>query len=144
MTDRPYTDDDLRTEAARQHTAAIRSITPSEIADHMDRGHVLSTKTEDEATRRTWAELLNPDGDDTNEFKAARQQIDDLISRAADLSGWAVDLGADELEPADECLSLKGDGAPIVRIHFAFAPTVADDVRQHVIGGVAQAIDAEL
>lgn len=144
MTDRPYTDDDLRAEAARQHTAAIRSITPSEIADHMDRGHVLSTKTEDEATRRTWAELLNPDGDDTNEFKAARQQIDDLISRAADLSGWAVDLGADELEPADECLSLKGDGAPIVRIHFAFAPAVPDDVRQHVISGVAQAIDAEL
>lgn len=144
MTDLPYTDDDLRTEAARQHAAAIRSITPSEIADHMDRGHVPST----EESRRTWAELLNHEGDDTAEFNAARQQIDDLIGSAANVSEWAVALGADGLEPDGHTLQLgvdPGNGdKPRVRLHFAFAPDMTGPDRDHFVMQLSRVVLANL
>lgn len=128
MTNRPYTDDDLRATAAEFIATAIREITPSEIADRMDRNYVQSTNTGDES-RRTWEELLNGDGLDTTEFLAARQQIDDLIRDAADVSEWAIQLGADGLEPDGHTIQLgvdPGDGdRPQVRLHFAFHPDMA-------------------
>ncbi|MDX2841466.1 hypothetical protein PV377_21240 [Streptomyces ipomoeae] len=148
MNDRPYTDDDLRAEAARQHAGLTEDPDFMGVGEGMEDRYVQSTVTdpdsEIERTGSTWGELLPYNHDDGNAYNQAQRAIHKLISRAADLSGWAVDMGADGLEPADDCLSLKGDGKPIVRIHFAFAPTVPDDVRQHLIGGVAQAIDAEL
>jgi hypothetical protein len=132
VTDRPYTDDDLRAEAARQLTLSTEDPDFMGIGERME-WTPISSRPDDR-----WDDL------DREDFDTAQRAIHGLLGKAADLSGWAIDMGADGLEPADECLSLKGDGKPIVRIHFAFDPAMPDDVRQHLISGVAQAIDAEL
>lgn len=110
MTDRPYTDEDLRQEAARQHAAAIRSITPS-------------------------------DGDDTPEPNAARQQIDNLIAGAPDVSRWAIDLGVAGLTETVShgwyCTTTGWDLA----IQIAGHPETKPELRAEVKGAVVAAVD---
>jgi hypothetical protein len=49
---------------------------------------------------------------------------------SVDLSKWAVDLGADGLEPSPHVLNLDGDDKPIVRLHMAFDPEMPERDRQ--------------
>lgn len=120
MTDLPYTDDDLRAEAARQHYTATTDPDFMGIGEQMDSSPIESTFYNAAGERheqgRVWDQL---DGDD---FDAAQRAIDDLLGKAADVSEWAINLGADGLEPSSHVLNLDGDDKPVVRLHMAFHP----------------------
>lgn len=122
MSSRPYTDDDLRTEAAKQHKTATEDPDFSGIGEQMD-------------GTEPWTNL----GDD--DFDAAMHAVDDLLGNAADVSRWAVDLGADSLAPStDHAITVQGDGKPIARIHFAFEPDMPNDMRTALVEGIGEAI----
>ena len=121
MTDHPYTEDDLRTEAASQHAALLRD------PDFMGIGEQMQDET--------WRSLSEDD------FEAAQRAIDDLLTNAADVSEWALNLGADGLQPSDEhAITLDGNGKPIARIHFAFEPGMPDEMRTALVQGIGEAI----
>ncbi|MEU8968084.1 hypothetical protein AB0D11_02215 [Streptomyces monashensis] len=139
MTDRPYTDDDLRTEAARQHKTATEDPDFMGIGEQMDGSEIDSTFYDEAGQRhengRTWDQL------DDEEFEAAQRAIDDLLGKAADVSDWAINLGADDLEPSDEhAITVDGDGRPIARIHFAFEPGMPQEMRDALVQGIGEAI----
>lgn len=144
MTERPYTDEDLRAEAARQHYTSTTDPDFMGIGEQMEDAPV--DHTDDGETSLTWQELLVPEGGGSWEaFGEAQRKIHDLINGAADVSEWAINLGADGLEPSDEhVITLDGDGKPIARIHFAFEPGMPDDTRTALVQGIGQAIDAHL
>ncbi|ELP62832.1 hypothetical protein PV735_11220 [Streptomyces turgidiscabies] len=125
MTDRPYTDDDLRAEAVRQH----HSLT--EDPDFMGVGEQMQDQE------------IVPDGgvtwDDFSEgtFEAAQRSIHDLINGAANVSEWAVDIGADGLEPLDSVLSMQTSTGPLARIHFAVRPDMPERLRRALVEGLA-------
>ncbi len=116
MTDRPYTDDDLRTEAARLHARAARD-TDGKIR---------------QAVQRRWGSQL-----DVDQLDEAGDALVDVLDRAADTSRWAVDLGADGLTPAEHSITVDPE-QPRVRVLFAFAPEMSEaqqDAFVHVIAG---------
>lgn len=146
MTDRPYTDEDLRLEAARQHATLLTDPDYMGIGERMEGEFIDSTIVDPDpstgtepVTGRTWDEL------DEDSYDNAQRAIDDLLGKAADVSEWAINLGADDLEPSDEhVITLDGDGKPIARIHFAFEPGIPDEMRTALVQGIGQAIDAHL
>ncbi|WP_439947241.1 hypothetical protein [Streptomyces sp. BBFR109] len=138
MTGRPYTDDDLRAEAARQHAKFTAEPDEGLVGEVMESGNVLSLGERDDA--RTWTELLEPDGDETPEYTEAQRAVTDLIRGAADVSKWAINLGADGLEPDHHAITIGSKDSPIARIHFAFAPDLDDDLRNALVEGIGQFI----
>ena len=133
MTDRPYTDDDLRAEAARQHRTATDDPDFSGISERME-GHKIASRGDFQ-----WDQL----GD--HDFDTAQRAIDDLLGDAADVSQWAIGLGADGLQPSDEHeITMNGDGKAIARIHFAFEPGMAEEMRTALVQGIGEAIDDAL
>ncbi|WP_432182075.1 hypothetical protein [Streptomyces sp. NBC_00063] len=124
MTDRPYTDDDLRALAATLHSRAAAN---TDIAIRP-------------AVESKWGDQL-----DDEAYDEASDQIVRILDRAADTSAWAVHLGADGLAPSDEHqITLDGDAKPIVRIHFAFEPDMDERMKNALVTGISQAIAAEL
>ncbi|MFG2826065.1 hypothetical protein ACGFWI_01055 [Streptomyces sp. NPDC048434] len=128
MSEYPYTTADLHAEAARQHA------TLAEDPDFVGVGE-----------RMQWTPIPSrPDDhwDDLNEadFETAQRAIDDLLTKAADLSDWAITLGADGLQPDEHVLSVGAGEQTIARIHFAFEPDMDDDMRAALVEGLGQAI----
>lgn len=137
MTDLPYTESDLRTEAARQHHDLTEDPDFVGVGEQMDGTEVPSLTTEDEpgvVEGSTWDEF------NEEQFDAALRSIHDLINGAANVSEWAVDLGADELQPSTEHTITVTAGRPIARIHFAFEPDMPDDMRTALVEGIGDAI----
>lgn len=142
MTDRPYTDDDLRAEAARQHA------TLAEDPDYMGVGEQMDDRfVRYEVVDPEHGDLMPPPGTPRwnelgeHEFDVAQNQIHDLINGAADVSEWAVNLGADGLEP-DEHVVTAGENR--VRVHFAFAADMSDDDRADIVSQFAAFVIAGL
>jgi len=125
MTDLPYTDADLRHEAARH------------FGDDMNGLEILVAMTD----HAPWQGL------DTDDFNTAHSQITQLIEGAADVSEWAVNLGADGLQPDGHHADFghHPDGpVPLMRVHFAFHPE-ADDTDRHALAQLAtEAVQAAL
>ena len=132
MTDQPYTDDDLRAEAARQLRTATEDPDFSGISEQME-GHKIRSRGDFQ-----WDQLGDSD------FDRAQRAIDDLLGDAADVSEWAVNLGADGLEPEDHSITIKGDGQPVVRVHFAFASRLSDDAREAFVAAVGKVTAREM
>lgn len=140
MTDLPYTDNDLRAEAARQHYTATTDPDFMGIGEQMEDSTV--TSTEDGETGLTWHELLVPEGGDSYEaYGEAQRAIDDLLGKAADVSEWAVNLGADGLEPDDRVVTA---GENRVRVHFAFAADISEADRADIVSQFAAFVIAGL
>ncbi|MFI0268607.1 hypothetical protein [Streptomyces luteogriseus] len=144
MSDRPYTDDDLRAEAARQHAALTEDPDFMGVGEQMEDAPV--DHTDDGETSLTWGELLVPQGAGASyeAFDEARRKIHALINGAADVSQWAVNLGADGLEPTEHVVQLgvdPGDGdRPRVRMHFAFHPDMPDADRDYFVMGLSKVV----
>ncbi|MDL5205098.1 hypothetical protein [Streptomyces sp. ALI-76-A] len=137
MTNQPYTDDDLRAEAARIHKQFTAQPDEGLVGEVMESGYVPSVETSEDGSARTWVELLEPDGDETPEYAKAQRAVTDLIRGAADVSGWAVALGADGLVPDEEHVDIpSANGVIGVRIHFAFHPAMPEEMRASVIEAV--------
>lgn len=137
MTDLPYTDTDLRAEASRQHYTATTDPDFMGIGERMRDSEIESLLPPEEADGAEgphWGHLSRAD------FDTAQRAIDDLLTSAADVSQWAVDLGADRLEPEDHTLSVDGDGKPIVRLHCAFHPDLDGRARIAFLSGLAEAM----
>lgn len=113
-----YTDEDLLTEAAKQHHAATTDPDFTGVGEQMD----------DEC-----GALNNQD-----DFDEAQRKIHGLISNAADLSGWAVALGAEGLVPDGHVISISADESPLMRLHFAFSPELSEEDRDRLVMGIAQ------
>ncbi|MFD9763218.1 hypothetical protein ACFWXI_06695 [[Kitasatospora] papulosa] len=135
MTDQPYTADDLRTEATRQHRARTEQSPTRTVLEQMLDAIVPSTVVQDGDTGLTWDEAL-----DCDEFEEPVEAVVDLIHGAADLSAWAVQLGADGLQPEDHTLSVDADGRTLVRLHCAFHPDLDDDARASFVAGLARVL----
>ncbi|MER6235919.1 hypothetical protein ABT185_07565 [Streptomyces clavifer] len=135
MPDQPYTPADLAAEAARQHAELAKNTDGRQVLVRMLDATVASTLIEDGDTGLTWDEALN-----CPQFEEPQQAIHDLIVGAADVSAWAVQLGADGLEPEDHTLTVDGDGRPLVRLHCAFHPDLGDISRVAFMNGLAQVL----
>jgi len=144
----PYTDEDLRAEAARQH--AILTDEGNDLADVGRRmaDQYIRYEVADQhgglmpapGTQR-WDELSEDD------FSTAQHKIYDLIDGAARVSQWAVDLAADGLEADGHTLqlgiqgSLAGDqDEPSVRMHFAFHPGMSDADRDRFVMRLSEVV----
>jgi hypothetical protein len=140
MTDQPYTDADLRAEAARQHAVLTEDPDFVGVGEQMEDAWVGSVETEEDGSGRTWSDLLANDGDWDGPYDEAQRKIHDLINGAADVSEWAVNLGADGLEPLPEQLSAQSDNGPWFRLHFAVRPDMPSDMRRALVEGVGAEI----
>jgi len=154
MTARPYTDDDLRAEAARQHAAsfqppAVASVGAAMEESFVEHSIVLRRRADDstEAAGLTWRGLLPRQADNGEAYSTAQAEIHDLITGAADLSEWAVRLGAEGLEPDGHTLqfSVQGPGeddprVPSVRLLFAFHPGMDADGRGQFVAQLSKTI----
>lgn len=142
MTDQPYTEDDLRAQAVIQHAALTDDPEFMSIGEGMEDAYVASTIDGDRG--ETWGELLPYNHDDGNAFNEAQRKIHALVQGAADLSEWAVNLGADGLEPDSHFLQLGVDPGtgdrPRVRIQFAFAPEMAGPERDAFVVELSKVI----
>ncbi|WP_329390132.1 hypothetical protein [Streptomyces sp. NBC_01716] len=146
MTDAPYTTEDLRTEAARQHAVLTEDPDYMGIGERMEGAFIDSTFVDPDpetgtepSTGTTWDEL------DDRHFDTAQRAIDELINDAADVSDWAINLGADGLQPSTEhAITINGDDRPIARIHFAFEPDMPDDMRTALVEGIGEALNNHL
>jgi len=141
MTDQPYTDHDLRAEAARQHAGL------TEDPDFMGVGEQLEGRyVHFEVVDAEHGDLMPPPGTprwdelDEDEFETAQRKIHDLIDGAADVSEWAVNLGADGLEPLPEQLTARSDNGPWFRLHFAVRPDMSEAARRALVEGVGAEI----
>ncbi|WP_240649196.1 hypothetical protein [Streptomyces sp. Z26] len=133
----PYTDADIRAEAARQHALSLDDPDFMGIGERMNDTEIPSFTTEDEpglVEGTTWDALSRED------FDAAQRAIDDLLAGAADVSRWAVDLGADGLEPVDGQLTADTGDGPLFRIHIAVRPDMPEDVRTALLEGLGMEI----
>lgn len=144
MTERPYTDDDLRAEAARLHAEFAREDDEGLVGEHMEDHRVPSVEADEDGSARTWSELLEPEGEGTPEYVAAQRAVCALIKGAANVSEWAINLGADGLEPTGHTVQLgvdPGDGdRPRVRLHFAFHPDMPDQDRDHFVMALSKVV----
>jgi hypothetical protein len=142
VTDQPYTDDDLRAEAAGQHRVLLSDPDFMGIGEQMDGSEIESTFHDEAGQRhdngRTWDQLSREDFDD------AQRRIDALLEAAADVSEWAVNLGADGLEPEEHQFTLSAGPKPIIRVHFAFAPEMSDEARTAFVEGLGAAAAREM
>lgn len=134
-----YAPADLRAEAARQHFELTQD------PDHMSVGESMGTETVPSTNRtRTWEQLLPDDADDGEAYRTATDAVHDLISGAANLSAWAVELGVDGLKPSETAFTISSGEQPIGRIHLAFGPGMSHEMRTGLIEGISHALDAHL
>ncbi|MFE2639517.1 hypothetical protein ACFXKF_32945 [Streptomyces scopuliridis] len=139
MVDIPYTPADLRAEAARQHFELTQD------PDHMGVGESMGTEAVPSTDRtRTWEQLLPYDADDGRAYSTATDAIYDLIGEAANLSSWAVELGADGLEPSETAITVGGAEQPVARIHLAFESGVSHEMRSGLIASINEAVHAHI
>lgn len=141
MTDLPYTDADLRTEAALCLSALSIFPNVGDITRHLPDAYVESLRNA-ERIRNTWGDLL----DNAGITKAARA-INDLVAGAAEVSEWAVNLGAAQLTPQPTmgwyCTTSGWDLA----VQIATSDDLTDTKRaellaeiQTAVGGVVQRV----
>ena len=123
MTARPYTDADLRTEAAKQHHDASCDHDYVGIGERMN-------------GTQPWDSL----GED--DFNAAQDAIDDLLTNAADTSEWAIALGAAGLKPTKtHGWRTVGSGWDVA-IQIATSPQLTDDARDELAEEITKAVEA--
>ncbi|MER5960597.1 hypothetical protein [Streptomyces sp. NPDC001893] len=127
MTDRPYTDADLRDQAVGLLQCISSPPTLDDVKQWLP-AWIPSIRTEDSGREATWGGIL-----DAAEMQTAADQINTLIEGAADTSAWAVRLGADALKPSTEHEIAIEAGRPIARIHFAFEPDMPEDMRTGLV-----------
>lgn len=143
MSNLPYTDDDLRAEAASCLSALGALPTTADIRRSLPDTYIDSHRIPDSGREATWAAVVGKDGLDV-----AVGEIHALIEGAADTSEWAVSLGADGLEPGGHTIQLGAtdgsDDDPTVRMHFAFRPDMSAADRDRFVVRLTQVISENL
>ncbi|MFE9921599.1 hypothetical protein ACFYQA_08450 [Streptomyces sp. NPDC005774] len=145
----PYTNDDLRAEASRQHAILTEDPDYVGVGEQMEDAWVPSVETTEDGSARTWRQLLviekdDEDDEDYTAYGEAQEKIHGLINGAADVSEWAVNLGADGLQPDAHQLTWSAGEQPIVRVHFAFHPDMHDEARDYLVTAVGEALHEQM
>lgn len=123
---RPYNDEDLRTEAGHALSALAHPPTAEEITTSLRHSYIPHLHAD--GNLATWGDLL-----DETELNQAARQIHERMILAAPVGPWAVNLGADGLEPTAHVINLDSPDGPFVRLHLAIHPDMpeADRLRLH-------------
>lgn len=133
MTERPYTEGDLRHEAARQHATLIEDPDFMGIGEMMN-GQVIPSTTldltgvigEPYELCQGWHQI-SPEN-----FEEAQRLIGDLLQKAANVSGYAIDCGAEGLRPAGHrTVNGDEDGPTRAAFHIALDPQLELDPRAY-------------
>lgn len=114
-----YTEEDIRVEAARQYKEILSDSGYTSVGERMD-------------GESRWRGL------DDDDWDKAANAVEDRLDKVADLSRWAVDMGANGLQPSGDGVTAKAGDVPRVQVHFAFAPDVNEEARFKVITSVGQ------
>ncbi|MCT2591107.1 DUF6011 domain-containing protein [Streptomyces sp. N2-109] len=144
VTDRPYTDADLRTEAARQHAALTAKPDLHYVGMQMV-GIPIASRADER--RGCWHDLDDiagdgVDGRDTDPFGTAQRAVNDLMVGAADTSEWAVQLGAAGLEPhPSQAWMCAGVGYELA-VQVATSPDLKAGAREELLREIRAAVDA--
>jgi hypothetical protein len=129
VTDLPYTDADLRAEAARQLAIFVKSPSLPAIGALMRSGPIPSRPD------GHWGDLEPAD------FNTAQHAVSDLIGGAADTSEWAIQLGAAGLNPhpaaAWKCVTSGWE----VAIQVATAPDLTDAATAELLTEIHAAVE---
>lgn len=122
----PYTDEDLRAEAAREVKYTL---------DNIDTDGLLEASTHELGDGSRWEQLSEGD------WREALRQVDDLVEGAADVSEWAISLGADGLQPHARVIDIGWNDGPLdARIHIAFRADMPPEEREHLVTDLSNAI----
>lgn len=145
MTDLPYTDADLRAEAARQHADLNEDPDFGGVGEQMINTVIPSRAS---WSSHAWWHSLEDGPDGGQQFEEAQRAIHDLIDGAADVSEWAVNLGADGLTPDPHHVDFghhpDKPGRPLIRLHFSFDPEADEDDRHALAQLVTEAVQDAL
>ncbi|MEW2164362.1 hypothetical protein AB0912_15420 [Streptomyces sp. NPDC007084] len=133
MTDRPYTDEDLRAEAGRALSALVHLPTVEEIVASLRQSYIPHLHADGDLV--TWGSVLDED-----ELAEAARQIAERMIPAAPVGEWAVNLGADGLEPTAHVINLDSPDGPFVRLHLAIHPDMPEADRLRLHKGMRHAI----
>jgi len=126
MTGRPYTDDDLRAEAARQIKHTL---------DNLDTDGLLEASTYELGDGQRWEQL------DERDWREALREVDELLDSAADVSRWAIDLGAGGLTPRATHGWLSTTGSWEVAVQIATSDELTESARNELIAEIRKALD---
>jgi len=129
MTDSPYTDDDLRAEAATQ----LRAARDPENFEVTIEGHKIPSRGDFQ-----WDQLNDDD------FHEANRGIDEHVEYAVDLARWSVDLGANLLHSTSELAWGRGGDAWDLAVQIAHRPGLDDDLREAITTAVRDAVKGVL
>lgn len=129
MTDRPYTDDDLRAEAA----SLLRAARDPETFEVNIEGHKIPSRGDFQ-----WDQL----GDD--DFHDADRDITEHVEYAVDLNRWSVDLGANNLHATSELAWGRGGDAWDLAVQIAHRPCLKDDLREEITAAIRSAVNQVL
>jgi hypothetical protein len=141
VTDRPYTDDDLRAEAACQFATLTEDPEFMCVGEGMEDSIVASTEPEG---GRTWGELLPYKADGGEAYNAAQRKIHALINGAADVSEWAVNLGADGLTETTSLIwTCAGSGRDLA-VQIAHRPGIKPEMHDEIESAVCRAVERVL
>lgn len=136
MTDLPYTDTDLRAEAARQHANLL-----DEALDFAGVGESLfdapvASRRQDDGLSSTWDEIVQDD-----EAGEVQEKVHALIRGAADVSEWAVNLGAAGLtQTISMGWYVTGSGWDLA-VQIAHLPQIKPEVRDEIESAVRLAVE---
>lgn len=129
----PYTDDDLRTEAARQYAEVLRAPDRLEVGDEMA-GQPILSRVDDAGTMR-WGQLSDDD------FHDAGNEVHQLLDSAVDMSAWSVNLGARYLKTTTELAWGRGGDAWDLALQIAHRPGLSTELRDALTGAVRDAMN---
>lgn len=133
----PYTDADLRREAARQYAEILRAPDLLEAGDEMRDTLIPSTAGPEAEAGLTWGHLPYDD------FHEASREVHELLEGAPDLSRWAVDLSANSLTRTTE-LAWGHPTNWTLAVQIAHRPGLHDDVRQELVDAIRGAVSLVL
>jgi hypothetical protein len=129
MTSAPYTKADLRAEAARQHATLTQDPDFLGIGEQME-GHKIPSRGDFQ-----WDQLSDDD------YDAARAAVDDLLTNAADVSEWAVQLGAAGLTPQPAMGWYVTTSGWDVAVQVATTDMLTDAARAELLTAIQAAVD---
>jgi hypothetical protein len=126
----PYTDDDLRAEAARQYAEVLSAPDLLEVGDEMQDRPVPSR-----SGNVRWGELSDDD------FHDARNEVHELLDDAVELSAWSVNLGARYLKTTTELAWGRGGDAWDLAVQIAHRPGLSTELRDALTGAIRGAVN---
>lgn len=121
MTEQPYTRDDLLTEAAHQYSSLTQDPDWMGVGEGMEGDELWDSLSE-------------------REFGEAQREIHSLLTSAADVSTWAIEVGAADLEPHEPMTWAGHSSGDVLAVQVATSPRIAPERRDQLVREVQDAV----